>query len=40
VAACVHVTDRVEPRAEWLSAYDEGYERYRKLYPALRSLGR
>jgi xylulokinase len=38
VAACVHVTDRIEPNPDWLSAYDEGYDRYRVLYPALRPL--
>ena len=38
VAACVHVTDRIEPNAEWVSAYDEGYARYRELYPALQPL--
>jgi xylulokinase len=38
VAECVRVTARVEPNASWTSAYDEGYERFRALYPALRSL--
>jgi xylulokinase len=38
VAACVQVTDRIEPNAEWISAYDEGYARYRRLYPALQPL--
>jgi len=38
VAACVHVTDRIEPDPDWRAAYDEGYARYRGLYPALRPL--
>jgi xylulokinase len=38
VASCVRVTGRVEPRAEWTAAYDEGYSRFRALYPALREL--
>jgi xylulokinase len=37
VAATVRVRDRVEPEAAWRAAYDEGYERYGRLYPALRS---
>ena len=36
VASCVRVTGRVEPNNEWASAYAEGYERFRALYPALR----
>jgi xylulokinase len=36
VAECVRVTGRVEPNAAWTSAYDEGYERFRALYPAVR----
>ena len=38
VAACVHVTDRVEPEPEWQERYAAGYERFRLLYPALRPL--
>jgi len=38
VAACVTVTDRTEPEPAWITAYDEGYERFRALYPALRPL--
>jgi xylulokinase len=38
VAACVHVIDRIEPNPEWRALYDEGYARYRELYPALRPL--
>ena len=36
IASCVRVTGRVEPNAAWLAAYDEGYEKFRALYPALR----
>jgi xylulokinase len=36
VAACVSVTDRVEPDPAWRDAYGAGHERYRALYPALR----
>jgi xylulokinase len=36
VAECVRVTGRVEPNPSWTSAYDEGYERFRALYPAIR----
>ena len=36
VAECVRVTARVEPNASWTSVYDEGYERFRALYPAVR----
>lgn len=38
VAATVRVRDRIEPDPEWQAAYDEGYDRYRELYPALRPL--
>jgi xylulokinase len=36
VAECVRVTGRVEPEPSWRAAYDEGYERFRALYPAVR----
>jgi xylulokinase len=36
VAGCVRVTDRTEPDPGWASAYEEGYARFRELYPALR----
>ena len=36
VDACVRVRDTVEPDPAWQSAYDEGYPRFRALYPALR----
>ncbi|MCP9485947.1 MAG: xylulokinase [Gaiellaceae bacterium MAG52_C11] len=38
VEATVRVRDRVEPVAGWQAAYDDGYLRYRQLYPTLRSL--
>jgi xylulokinase len=36
VAACVRVREAVEPNPAWASVYDEGYARFRALYPALR----
>jgi xylulokinase len=36
IASCVRVTGRIEPNAAWVAAYDEGYEKFRALYPALR----
>jgi xylulokinase len=36
VAACVHVGDRIEPEPDWTGAYEDGYGRFRELYPALR----
>jgi len=38
VSRCVRVGDRVEPNEAWGRVYDEGYARYRALYPAIRSL--
>lgn len=38
VAGCVRVRDRIEPEPAWVEAYEEGYARYRALYPALRSV--
>ncbi len=38
VARCVHVRDRIEPDPEWSAAYEHGYDRFRLLYPTLRSL--
>ena len=37
VDACVRVRDTVEPDPDWQRVYDEGYARYRSLYPAQRS---
>ena len=38
VAACVRVRATVEPDPAWRDAYDEGYLRFRALYPMLRRL--
>jgi xylulokinase len=38
VAACVHVTGRIEPNPDWRGAYEDGYGRFRELYPALKPL--
>ena len=40
VAACVHTHSEVEPVPEWIEPYRVLRERYRALYPALRSLDR
>jgi xylulokinase len=37
VAACVRVRDEFEPDPGWVAAYGEGRERFRALYPALRT---
>jgi xylulokinase len=36
VDSCVRVRDVVEPDPAWQAVYDEGYARFRALYPALR----
>ncbi len=38
VTRCVHVSDTVEPNAAWTEAYEEGYARYRLLYPAIKEV--
>jgi xylulokinase len=38
VDACVHVHETVAPDPDWVSAYEAGYARFRRLYPALRPL--
>jgi xylulokinase len=38
VAACVRVRDTVELDPEWARVYEDGYARFRSLYPALRRL--
>ena len=38
VAATVRVTERIEPDPDWARAYEDGYGRFRALYPALRPL--
>ena len=35
VAACVRVRDRIEPDPEWQTAYDDGYGKFRQLYPRI-----
>ena len=38
VTACVRASHRLEPDPSWRAVYDDGYARYRQLYPALRPL--
>ena len=38
VRRCVHVRETVEPNEDWAKEYDEGYARFRMLYPALKEL--
>jgi xylulokinase len=38
VDACVRVRDTVEPDPEWQLVYDEGYRRFRSLYPAIKGV--
>jgi xylulokinase len=38
VAACVRVRDTIEPDPTWQGVYEDGYRRFRALYPALRRL--
>ncbi len=38
VAACVRPRETVEPNLAWAAAYEEGYARFRALYPALRGV--
>jgi xylulokinase len=38
VEACVRARDRVEPERSWQAAYDDGYGRFRALYPAIRPV--
>jgi xylulokinase len=38
VAACVRVRTTVEPDAAWQRAYEDGYGRFRSLYPALKEV--
>jgi xylulokinase len=37
VARCVRVRDRIDPEPRWVPAYEEGYQRFRELYPRLGS---
>jgi len=38
VAACVRTREQVEPNSDWASSYEEGYARFRALYPAVRGV--
>jgi xylulokinase len=38
VDACVRVRDAIEPDPEWQQVYEDGYRRFKALYPALRHL--
>jgi xylulokinase len=38
VAACVRAGPAVEPNPDWARAYEEGYARFRSLYPAVRGV--
>jgi len=38
VDACVRVRDAVEPDPAWQRVYDEGYRRFRSLYPAIKGV--
>jgi xylulokinase len=38
VAACVRVRETVEPNPAWQETYEREHERFRRLYPALRSV--
>ena len=38
VDSCVRVGDVVEPNAAWARAYEDGYARFRALYPAIRRV--
>jgi xylulokinase len=37
VAACVRVRETIEPDPLWQAVYEEGYGRFRSLYPALKA---
>ena len=38
VAACVRARKVFEPNPDWAQAYEEGYARFRALYPAVRGV--
>ncbi len=38
VDACVRVRDEVEPDPAWQAVYEEGYARFRSLYPAIKGV--
>jgi xylulokinase len=38
VDACIRIRDTVEPDPEWQRVYDDGYRRFRSLYPAIKGV--
>jgi xylulokinase len=38
IGSCVRVGETVEPNPDWAPAYEDGYARYRALYPAVRGV--
>ena len=38
VTACVHAGEAIEPNPAWAAVYEEGYARFRALYPALQGV--
>ena len=38
VRSCVRIRDSVDPVPAWRDAYEQGYARFRSLYPALQPL--
>jgi xylulokinase len=40
IEACVSVRSTIDPVSSWMTAYEDGYEQFRALYPALRSVRR
>jgi xylulokinase len=38
VSACVQIRDGIDPEPGWRAAYEDGLQRFRALYPALRPL--
>jgi xylulokinase len=38
VAACVRIRDTIEPDPAWQRVYEDGYARFRSLYPAIKGV--
>ncbi len=38
VEACVRIRDTIDPEPAWQRVYDDGYGRYRALYPAMKGV--
>ena len=38
VATCVHVRETIDPEPAWQRGYEDGYGRFRSLYPALKEV--